>query len=399
MSEWWDVGACNPCSHLIQQQREPLFLFSPSPNKGHTSSIDAGYWQWKIMVYVMEFHLLKDERKGGSSTEIKEKAARGNVKRGQGRPDVHGKLFTNTEHHSRTPEKYLGGLWITASTPDNNIHLHLSTLSLMYKWVCPLSSDNLLCSSVWRDFCLISSKLKTTMRPRCTVAASGRRQRQTVNISCLQRFTAHKELGTTWSSVWWSSQVVRSQLDETLRIKRTESTLSLLSVGSHSSERIGDPFGPQRKVERKSLWFCVPSTREPPQMLTKIWWIYLFVLHINYKYAVMYAICKASPKHVYPTSSTIKGLGFSLCKRDLDSDLTLLGDLTWLCLDLMAKHQASCFDKVKFWNKAILSYMSYTAWIINHWAVLHCSINTALKGKYWKTISFDGHYLIFINCI
>ena len=102
---------------------------------------------------------------------------------------------------------------------------------------------------------LISSQLKTTKRPRYEEAALGGRHRQTdsktVNISCLQRFSAHGELGTTWNTVWWLNQVVRNQLDETLRIKGTECILSLLSVGSHSSERIGDCFGPQKRQRVK----------------------------------------------------------------------------------------------------------------------------------------------------
>lgn len=98
---------------------------------------------------------------------------------------------------------------------------------------------------------LISIQLKTTTTPRYTVAFPGGRHRQTyrltVNISCLQRLLAHEELGSTWNTVWWLNQVVRNQLYKTLGIKGTESTLSLLSLGSHSSERIGDRFGPQKK--------------------------------------------------------------------------------------------------------------------------------------------------------
>lgn len=110
----------------------------------------------------------------------------------------------------------------------------------------------ILCAPLYDVMCvlapLISIQLKTTTRPRYTVAFPGGRHRHTVNISCLWRVCAREELGTTWNTVWWLKQVVRNQLEETPGIKGTESTLSLLSLGSHSSERIGDRFGPQKNL-------------------------------------------------------------------------------------------------------------------------------------------------------
>lgn len=107
----------------------------------------------------------------------------------------------------------------------------------------------LLRSSTWRDFFLGSFNLHRAENPHegCSVAFPGGRHRQTVNISCLQRFWAHEELWTRWNAVWWLNQGVRNQLDEPPGIKATERTLSLRSLGSHSSKGIGDRFGPQKK--------------------------------------------------------------------------------------------------------------------------------------------------------
>lgn len=119
-------------------------------------------------------------------------------------------------------------------------------------------SLHLLRSSTWRVpvlASLISNQLKTPTKAILQRFQEGDSERQKVNISCLQRFSAHEELEPRWNTVWWLNQGGRNQLDETPGIKGTESTLSLLSLGSHPSERIGDRFGP-RKKQRVNLWFC-----------------------------------------------------------------------------------------------------------------------------------------------
>ena len=50
---------------------------------------------------------------------------------------------------------------------------------------------------------------------------------------------------------------MKNQLEETPGMKGTESTLSLLSLGTHSSERIGDHFGPQKKQSVNLLFGIV----------------------------------------------------------------------------------------------------------------------------------------------
>lgn len=102
---------------------------------------------------------------------------------------------------------------------------------------------HLLRSSLWCDLCLGPFNLHPAENNQEALDIlqpfqEGDPDRHAVNISCRRRPSARPERGITRKTVWWFNQTVVNQLEETAALHRTENTLSLLSLGSHSSEKV-----------------------------------------------------------------------------------------------------------------------------------------------------------------